>query len=60
MFGYVLYRDARGVLERIEADRTGRRRIVRELEDAVPPGGEVVGIVLDAAPDDGPRLTLVD
>jgi hypothetical protein len=49
MNGYVLYGDGTGAVTRFEAHRASREALRRVLDDAVPQGQFVLGVVL------GPR-----
>jgi hypothetical protein len=44
--GYALFRDEDGVMQRLEREFANRRGLVSRLEDVVPQGCELIGIVL--------------
>jgi hypothetical protein len=54
--GYVLYRDLDGSMVRVEAERRARRALRRVLEDSVPGGFVVLGLVLGEDESDGLHL----
>jgi hypothetical protein len=57
MRGILLFRAENGEIARIEADRSARRALIRLLEDTVPAGTEVLGLVVDV--DAVPHLSAV-
>lgn len=47
MRGYVLFRTDDGGIARVEAERSARGALIRLLENTVPEGVDVLGLVID-------------
>ncbi|GAA4664626.1 hypothetical protein [Frondihabitans cladoniiphilus] len=58
MIGYILYRGSDDRLLRLDGQRSSRKRLIRELEDSVPPNSRIVGLVLSG--NESRHLHLID